>query len=299
MRWINAFMWMALFGSVVMADSTLAPEELLRRAEGGDLQAAFLLGSRFAQRGGSEDAEAVRWYRIAAEGGLAEGQYNLGTLYAQGRGVQRDDTQAAKWFELAAHQGLAPAQFNLASFYASGRGVARDNALAAVWFEQAAKAGLPQAQHNLGLMYEHGQGVALDRDRALQWYQAALAQGFLPAKQRIDQLRHQPGVRTRASAEDTQHNDSLAAQDPNAFTVQLASFHTHAQALQFIERELDVGPAWVYSVRRNGTLRYAVVFGRFDEFEQAERIRDTLPEKILKNRPWVRRMRSVQTETTP
>ena len=34
-----------------------------------------------------DDAEAVKWYRLAAEQGTADAQYNLGVRYAKGRGV--------------------------------------------------------------------------------------------------------------------------------------------------------------------------------------------------------------------
>ncbi len=56
------------------------------------------------------DVEAVR---LAAEQRDAQAQYNLGVLYAEGRGVPQDDAEAARWFRLAAEQGLADAQANL------------------------------------------------------------------------------------------------------------------------------------------------------------------------------------------
>jgi TPR repeat protein len=36
----------------------------------------------------------VKWFRKAAEQGDAEGQNNLGALYAQGQGIQRDYIRA-------------------------------------------------------------------------------------------------------------------------------------------------------------------------------------------------------------
>jgi TPR repeat protein len=49
-----------------------------------------------------DDAEAVRWYRLAAEHGLGEAQFNLGFMYQDGRGVPQDDVQAYMWTSLAA-----------------------------------------------------------------------------------------------------------------------------------------------------------------------------------------------------
>jgi TPR repeat protein len=48
-----------------------------------------------------DDAAAASWFRKAAAQGEAAGQFNLGILYAHGRGVPLDVMQAYKWFELA------------------------------------------------------------------------------------------------------------------------------------------------------------------------------------------------------
>jgi hypothetical protein len=47
-------------------------------------------------------AEAVRWYRKAAEQGYATAQYYLGYRYYNGQGVPRDYVQAHMWMSLAA-----------------------------------------------------------------------------------------------------------------------------------------------------------------------------------------------------
>jgi len=46
--------------------------------------------------------EARRWYRLAAEQGLAIAQTNLGIGYANGLGVPEDDAEAVRWYRLAA-----------------------------------------------------------------------------------------------------------------------------------------------------------------------------------------------------
>jgi len=48
------------------------------------------------------DAEAVKWYRMVAEQGIWEAQYNLGLLYFHGEGVPQDYAVAHKWANLAA-----------------------------------------------------------------------------------------------------------------------------------------------------------------------------------------------------
>ncbi len=57
-----------------------------------------------------------------ASQGNAAAQYNLGVMYANGRGVPQDYVQAMKWYRLAADQGDAKAQFNLAAILYERRG---------------------------------------------------------------------------------------------------------------------------------------------------------------------------------
>ncbi|MBJ7843696.1 sel1 repeat family protein, partial [Neisseria meningitidis] len=67
--------------------------------------------------------------------------YNLGVIYAEGRGVRQDDVEAVRWFRQAAAQGVAQAQNNLGVMYAERRGVRQDRALAQEWFGKACQNG--------------------------------------------------------------------------------------------------------------------------------------------------------------
>jgi TPR repeat protein len=51
--------------------------------------------------------------RVQANAGDAVAQYNLGLMYATGEGVPQDDAQAVTWFRQAAEQGHAGALNNL------------------------------------------------------------------------------------------------------------------------------------------------------------------------------------------
>jgi TPR repeat protein len=159
---------------------------------------------------------AFREWRAAAEAGQAEAQFDLGVLYAQGRGVQRDLTEAARWYRKAADQGNATAQFALGQMYSRGWGVPRDEAdalrwfqmanapesegpptdwaliegygveqdpkQAAYWYQMAASQGHDEAQYNLGRLYAAGKGVPRDEEQAVRWVRAAASQGYVPAQ---------------------------------------------------------------------------------------------------------------------
>ena len=79
-------------------------------------------------------ATAIRGFLVHAEQGTAEAQLNLGLMYALGQGVLKDEAEAARWFRLAAEQGnAAAAQFNLGVMYANGERVLKDSVLAHMW----------------------------------------------------------------------------------------------------------------------------------------------------------------------
>ena len=58
-------------------------------------------------------AEAVKWYRKAAEQGLEGAQCNLGIMYENGYGITKDLDEAVKWYRKAAEQGNAEAKKRL------------------------------------------------------------------------------------------------------------------------------------------------------------------------------------------
>ena len=98
---------------------------LLARAEKGDLNAQFDLAGMYYEGKGvpKNSAEAVKWFRLAANQGDMYAQFFLGLAYANGEGVPKNNAEAVKWSRLAANQGYADAQFNLGFSYDIGKGV--------------------------------------------------------------------------------------------------------------------------------------------------------------------------------
>jgi TPR repeat protein len=163
--------------------------------------------------------KAFHEWKVSADAGQAEAQFDLGLLYAQGLGVQRDLTVAASWYRKSAEQGNAEAEFALGQMYSRGWGVPRDQSdalrwlqmasdpdsegppsdwtviegygmpqddkQAAYWYQLAAEKGHAEAQYNLGRLYATGKGVAHDEEQALRWVRAAASQGLAPAQGRL------------------------------------------------------------------------------------------------------------------
>ncbi len=131
---------------------------------------------------------ALRSFRLAAEQGNADAQFNLGFKYASGQGVPQDDKEALRWYRLAAEQGLAAAQAKLGVMYDNGQGVPQDYKEAVRWFRLAAEQGHTLAQSMLGFIYDMGRGVPQDSVQAHLWFNLAAAQGDQKAAKWRDDL---------------------------------------------------------------------------------------------------------------
>src|SRR3984893_2135001 len=113
-----------------------------------------------AHRG--EYATALRRLSPLAEKGDARAQFDVGFMHAYGWGVPRNPADAITWYRKAADQGLGVAQHFLGLAYVNGEGVRPDDAEAARWFARAAAQGFAQAKFMLGLMTLDGRGVPKD-----------------------------------------------------------------------------------------------------------------------------------------
>ena len=199
---LSLCIWLALQeGSAECEPST--PEACRVQAEAGDADAQETLGLMYDDGEGvpEDDAEAVRWYRMAArqghtsaqsrlanivqiwhrraEQGDADAQYSLGymyvTGYSSGRAVPFERAESRRWYRMAAEQGDTFAQHSLGNMLRENDGgsgesdwprPARSDAEAARWYRMAAEAGDRRSQYSLGFMYANGEGVVQNDARA-------------------------------------------------------------------------------------------------------------------------------------
>ncbi len=154
-------------------------KQMLSEAKSGDPAMQSNLGVMYFEGIGVEKnlSKAADWYKKAAEQGYAVGQSNLATQLLHGLGVEQDATKAAKWYERAASQNYAQAQYALANLYVSGRGVDRDYRTAREWYEKAAVNGLAGGHTGLALLYQNGWGVQQNLAKALEHYRQAAEDG--------------------------------------------------------------------------------------------------------------------------
>ncbi len=165
-------------------DYATAFRELKTLADQGLAKAQFNLGVMFAEgRGVARDfGKAAYWHRLAAKQGYIKAQFNLAIVYRDGVGVPVDRSEAARWFRRAAERGLVEAQFVVGAMYSDGDGVSKDDKAAEAWFRRAAVQGHAGAQHSLGVMFANGGGVPRNLVAAEYWFRKAADQGSAAAQ---------------------------------------------------------------------------------------------------------------------
>jgi uncharacterized protein len=133
---------------------------------------------------------ATAWRRLSplAEKGDARAQFDIAFMQAYGWGVPRNPAEAIVWYRKAADQGLQVAQHFLGLAYVNGEGVRPDDVEAARWFTRAAAQGFSQAQYMLGLMTVDGRGVQKDLVQGYAFIVMAGQGGVRSAARLIQQL---------------------------------------------------------------------------------------------------------------
>ncbi|MBI2719674.1 MAG: SEL1-like repeat protein [Rhizobiales bacterium] len=164
---------------------------LITAVRGGPIEDAEV-----ARRLGNFEA-AISLLKPLAEGGDANVQYRLGTLYRVGdlhalktmltafSCCKGNPTEGARWFLKAANQGLPEAQYEMGLAYQLGQGVPKDEQQSQIWYRKAIAQWTRKAVEHadtaamvqIGLMYEIGRGVAKDEAEALKWYERAARLG--------------------------------------------------------------------------------------------------------------------------
>jgi len=117
--------------------------------------------------------EALKWYKKAAEQGLASAQHDLGVIFQQGSGVEKDYSIAISWYRLSANQGYLASQDALYTLYRNRIGIPSDDESFYKWILESAKQADVTAQYVLASIYL--QGVLKERNIILAYAWAGIA----------------------------------------------------------------------------------------------------------------------------
>lgn len=184
---------------------------------------------RDAEKARGHYSQAVEIFTEESRHGTAAAFNNLGFMYAEGKGVEKNAARAADSFRRAADAGFAVAKVNLGLCKLHGWGVAKDPAaaftlfkdaadmgngagaacvgqmlrdgiavdpypdLAVKYLRQAAEAGDAIAWYELGMSYDQGLNTEVDREEAAKWYTLSAADGNAEAQARLAAILASPG----------------------------------------------------------------------------------------------------------
>lgn len=168
--------------------------------------------------------EKVRWLKKAVDKGEDYAMWNLGKLYLEGEGVEKDTEkgvdliikgaeygcigaindlaykyrygidveqnteEALKWYKKGVEDGDSDSMCSLASMYYEGTLVSRDVDKAIYYYKLAAEKGDSNALYALGVIC-HNQGSASDINKAIYWYRKAALAGNDAAKKKLKALK--------------------------------------------------------------------------------------------------------------
>ena len=132
--------------------------------------------------------ENLRLLKESAQNKNADASYNLGYMYFSGEGITRNYAEAVYWYRKAAELGNAYSQNNLGYMNYSGLGVTQDYKEAVSWFRKAAEQGDVIGLSKLGEYYEYGKGMEANYSEALRLYKKAAEQGDDESKKAVNRL---------------------------------------------------------------------------------------------------------------
>lgn len=180
----------------------ISADELRQRAVEGSIDAQIGWARRLLHGAGVDrDSDAaLRWFKLAARSGDAEALNMVGRCYEIGWGAEPDLAEAADWYRQAADKGHAWGEFNLASLYAQGRGVPFDEAKALTLLVRSARRGNPKAMNMIGRFREASDLPRRRARSAALWYRWAAERGcfrgqFHHARYQVADGRVSDGIR--------------------------------------------------------------------------------------------------------
>ena len=151
--------------------------------------------------GDGDYAEAYWWWRPLAEAGMAEAQYHLGWLYANGNGLRVNLPEAIRWWSIAADLGHQDAGFSIGMAFLNGepKSLDRDFPQALVWLRRAGDHGQEDAQEVLT------RRVRTETEQVLSLQPGILADTWLGPSVRVSVdkslLRDEPGSNKSVAGE--------------------------------------------------------------------------------------------------
>jgi TPR repeat protein len=220
---------------------------LERAAEQGHIEAAMALA-----RSPRSAEDKLRWLIVAAEGGLAEAQYQLYRFKLKSDMADYKSRSAMDWLQSAAESGFTDAQYELGRILIHGdleRGIEKNSEKARQWWEKAANNGHGRAMEELAWRYtQAAEGFSRDPERAIALLEK-IADGYRQGRYGLPENQQMASSRQKQSEEINALEERASQGDPEALAIigrQLLQSQTAStQGVTLLEKAASQGDAWI------------------------------------------------------
>jgi TPR repeat protein len=233
----------------VAKDLNQALRFYLRAGNAGIADAFDEGGAIYAQGKPPNYPQAKSWFESAVQGGSADGYADLGRLYENGWGVNKDPAMALNLFNEAARRGSAEGMYRVGVAYFDGLGVQQNLATACQWFIRGAAYKHPPSEGEAGVCYFNGTGVQQNHETAFNWFVLAGQAGLVDARVFVaDMLDRGDGFRQDSAGAVTWYQAAAEQGDVYAMTELGAHLRlgkgvaqNEAQAMQWFAKAAQLG----------------------------------------------------------
>jgi len=220
---------------------------LKHAAEQGHIEAAMAL----ARSPRSAD-DKLRLLTVAAEGGLAEAQYQLYRFMIKSALTDYKSRSAIDWLQSASEKGFADAQYELGRLLIHGnqtRGIEKNSIKARQWWEKAAENDHGRSMQELAWRYtKAADGFTRDPARAAVLLEK-IADGYRQGHYGLPQNQQMASSRQRQAEEIKALEKRVAQGDPKALVTVgrqlLQSQPASAQGVTLLEKAAGQGDAQI------------------------------------------------------
>jgi hypothetical protein len=185
----------------------------------------------------ADPADAVSWFKRAADGGSARGELSYANALITGSGIARNEALAvplmkslvARNMQFSSDPDIKESQALmsglLGDFYRSGTGVGKDMNEAVRWYSLAAERGDRFAARDLAKMYYQGDGVGKDFKQFLAWTAKAAELGHPEAQANLGLMLVQGKELSKDESTGVKLVQSAAAQGDGFAWSLVGNFH--------------------------------------------------------------------------
>jgi TPR repeat protein len=196
--------------------------------------------------------DKLRWLTVAAEGGLAEAQYELYRYMMKSANTDYKSRSAMDWLQSAAESGFADAQYELGRLLIHGdqtRGIEKNSIKARQWWEKAAANDHGRAMQELAWRYtKAADGFPRDAARASALLEK-IADGYRQGIYGLPQNQQMASSRQKQAEEIKVLEERAARGDPEALATigrqVLQSPTVAAQGVTLLEKAAIQGDAGI------------------------------------------------------